>query len=128
MTKVDQFRPTKKNPQKLRSLFRFCSLILLYIIISEVVDGWKKLENRYAAEFFTPDKYSSLSVVNNPCDRPTPPTVLIIVTSAVGNFERREAIRETWARRAENYGGNASVLFLVGRSEFGDLTVRVNFE
>ena len=46
---------------------------------------------------------------------------LVVVTSAVGNFELRQSIRRTWASQEvlHELGGQVSVIFIVGVSTKG---------
>lgn len=89
--------------------------------IPDIVDGWKANADRYAMDFVSPNHYTNLTTVNNTCAHVKSFHLLVIVTSAIENFEEREGIRGTWATSAKHYPENISILFLVGLSERGDL-------
>lgn len=84
------------------------------VIPETVSEGWKANRGHYAADFVSPDELTVLTKVESPCSSTHTPLILIIVCSALGNREQRQAIRETWGGRAEE--NNLRVLFLTGRS------------
>jgi len=43
------------------------------------------------------------------------PTIMVVVTSAPANFQRRQAIRESWAKDQED--SDTEVLFLLGKQQ-----------
>lgn len=78
---------------------------------------------RYAADFITPDKSTAITVIQNVCRLNETDCIVIIVCSAVRNYEQREAIRNTWGGKAEEK--NLRILFLVGLSS--DTSLNVSF-
>lgn len=78
---------------------------------------------RYAADFITPDKSTAITVIRNVCRLNETDCVVIIVCSAVGNYEQRQAIRNTWGGKSEKK--NLRILFLVGLSS--DTSLNVSF-
>lgn len=88
--------------------------------------GWMANRGRYAADFITPDKSTAITVIRNVCRLNETDCVVIIVCSAVGNYEQRQAIRNTWGGKSEKK--NLRILFLVGLSSDTSLNERTRYE
>jgi len=57
-----------------------------------------------------------------------PCNLLILVASAVGHRERRDAIRATWGRSADLDSFNAKLVFLLGTPAVSELSVKTSLE
>ncbi|XP_046909443.2 beta-1,3-galactosyltransferase 5 isoform X2 [Dermatophagoides farinae] len=53
---------------------------------------------------------------------------LIVILSSVGNFDRRQTIRETWALDLLQQLGNYRVIFMVGLTNSNEIQERLRFE
>lgn len=79
---------------------------------------WPPNQSRHVRDFLRPGTNSSNHAPAHVCTSPeTTPLLLVIVCSAVRNFEARHAIRRTWGRNDTK--NDAKVLFLLGELEGG---------
>ena len=68
---------------------------------------------------------SCLKWTEGPLNNSTETTLLVVVVSAVGHFERRSLIRKTWATWGDEQKNWVQVVFLVGLSSASDETQRL---
>lgn len=105
------------------------------------IPGWDYNTSREVRTYVLPDNTTSIHEALNLCqcsdddttevvipagpDR-KPIELLIIVSSAVGNFEERNSIRKSWASEynATNHNSTVRIGFLLGLPENNTLQVR----
>ena len=77
---------------------------------------WPANQSRQARDLISPGLKTSLLEPDHVCDDhgDSPPYLLVIVCSAIANFEARYTIRHTWAMDTETLR-NVKVVFLVGQ-------------
>ncbi|XP_026680945.1 beta-1,3-galactosyltransferase 1-like isoform X1 [Diaphorina citri] len=88
------------------------------------VKGWELSKSRNTSLYVRPQTETVLMCGALVCP-PTPLTLLIVVSSAVGNFSMRRAVRETWAKELPS---QTAVIFFIGRTENQTLVELVDEE
>jgi len=117
--------PGKKYPRLcifISALFLFCLISWLPFIAVKprgpLAFVWPANQSRNTRDLIFPQQKTSLlspDVCKNSGDGSSPPYLLVIVCSAVKNFEARYTIRQSWARDTETLK-NVQVVFLVGQN------------
>ena len=121
--------PGKKYPRLcvlLLALSLFCFISWLPFL-SEKPRGplafvWPHNQSRSARHLILPEETTSI-LTSSVCSHSAPPYLLVIVCSAVQNFEARYSIRQSWA--SDQHALNkVKVVFLVGQRINETLQVR----
>jgi len=116
--------PGKKYPRLCLVFFAvalFCFISWLPYLTEKdrgpVTFVWPENQTRSARQLVRPDSVTTLISPIEVCSSnlsKTPPYLVVIVCSAVQNFEAREAVRESWAQDTKTLQG-IKVVFLVGQ-------------
>lgn len=86
------------------SVFSYVTTSMRYPSRIALLPGWNRNTTRNISEYILPSQHTTLTEPTNVCDGDEKLLLLIVVCSAPGNFEKRQAIRETWANTTEfNY-------------------------
>ena len=119
--------------------FKFIPLILLVYLAFHLVPNlfleqdfpptWPQNQTRDVRKLIKPNEKTSKLLPKNVCDGENEQIILLImVTSAVSNSERRRAIRDTWGKDRFEFSEQIKLLFLIGESPSDTLQTEVNEE
>ena len=87
--------------------------------------GWPVNLTRHVPSLIYPNERTTLININSSFASST--LLLVVVMSAISNFEAREAIRESWARDTEELH-DVKVVFLVGILESDEVDFNLKTE
>lgn len=97
-----------------------------YPYADRLVGGWDPNTTRDVTVYISPHNVTTLIKPRDFCD--TPMHLLIMVCSAPGNFDARQAIRETWGMDYDVSGFMIYVYFLMGQTQNTTLQQMINEE
>ena len=124
--------PGKKYPRLcviILALSLFCFISWLPFLSDKhrgpVAFVWPHNQSRNARHLISPEEETSL-LTSSVCSQSSP-YLLVIVCSAVQNFEARYSIRNSWASDQSTLN-NVKVVFLVGQRINETLQDKLNFE
>ena len=106
-----------------RKLFQYKGIILDVVLVSPY--GWPVNLTRHVPSLIYPNERTTLININSSFASST--LLLVVVMSAISNFEAREAIRESWARDTEELH-DVKVVFLVGILESDEVNSNLKTE
>ncbi|XP_018567580.1 beta-1,3-galactosyltransferase 1 isoform X2 [Anoplophora glabripennis] len=84
------------------------------------VVGWEFNTTRNTSQYILRNNLTAVVMPERVCDQKS--LLVIVVCTAPGNFEERNAIRETWGSERYVLGNNVSLYFLIG--ETGNYSVQ----
>ena len=86
---------------------------------------WPSNQSRNTPDLIFPEDQTSI-LTSAVCQASTPPYLLVIVCSALQNFEARYSIRNSWGQGQQSH--NIKVVFLVGQRNNETLQEKLNSE
>lgn len=91
------------------------------LIFAVSVVGWEFNTTRNTSQYILKNNLTAVIMPEHVCDQKS--LIVIIVCTAPGNFEARNAIRETWGSERYVLGNNVSVYFLIGETANSSIQV-----
>lgn len=97
-------------------IFFVCFLIIITNPVNREVSvvGWEFNTTRNTSQYILRNNLTAAIMPEHVCDQKS--LLVIIVCTAPGNFEARNAIRETWGSERYVLGNNVSLYFLIGKT------------
>ncbi|KAF4526118.1 hypothetical protein B566_EDAN007612 [Ephemera danica] len=92
------------------------------------IAGWARNSSRDLRVYVQPDNLTALIEQPTVCAPPAPLLLLVVVCSAVINFEARQAVRDTWGSPSNVSDNTIRLAFLLGATESEELQSRVESE
>ena len=96
-----------------------------YNLLGPIAFVWPSNQSRNTHDLIFPEDQTSI-LTSAVCEAATPPYLLVIVCSALQNFEARYSIRNSWAE--DQQSNNVKVVFLVGQRINETLQEKLNSE